>query len=189
MPVKALCSNQRSASEPRGTKEFWVEFFMRTNGAVAFCEQHSRSLPVSTSAPTREKYSKGVQKWLSMYSANWIPLRRNAEIAPEEVCVCVCLRGGGGCVSLELLFAPLSVAELIRLLPQQLPLCAAPRIHFCGNSMPLIKTVAIALVWEWLSQKIHSPPNYKGNFMSWKTESNYFNKHKAFSIEPQSRLI
>ena len=57
---------------------------------------------------------------------------------PEEVCVC----GGGFGVAV---FAPLSVAELIRLLPQQLPLCAAPRIHFGGNSMPLIKTVAIAL--------------------------------------------
>lgn len=57
----------------------------------------------------------------------------------------MCVLGGECGVGLELLFAPLSVEELIRLLPQQLQLCAAPRIHSCGNSMPLIKTVAIAL--------------------------------------------
>lgn len=160
-----------------------MEFFRRTNRAVAFVSStaglcrhltacfHTGSIARTTAREYKNDYP--CIQWIG------IPSCRNAEMAPEELCV-------GG---LKLLFAPLSVAELIRLLPQQLPLCPAPRIHFCANSMQLIKTVAIALEWEWLSQKIHSPPNYKGNFMSWKTESNYFNKHKAFSIEQQSWLI
>lgn len=99
----------------------------------------------------------------------------------------VCVRV---CVSVsELPFAFLRVAELIRLLPQQLPLRAATWIRFCENPMALIKTVAIVLPLERLSEKIHSPSHYRGNYTSWKTKRNYFNKRKAFSIEQQFRLI
>lgn len=156
---------------------------MRTNGAVAFCKAAQRapaSIRARFQSGARSKmYGEEGAKMIIHVFSEVNSIKSERRNCPPPTHTGLCVLG----VGLELQFAPLRVAELIRLLPQQLPLCAAPRIHFCGNSMPLIKTVAIALRREWSSQKMHSPPNYKGNFMSWKTESNYFNKRKAFSIE------
>lgn len=133
-PVKALCSNQRAAQEAGGTQESELEFVRRSDAAQAFCEQRRRFLSASE---LLKAGSTAKKKMIIHVFTGRIPLSWNAEIACVSLCVRVCVSGP------ELPFASLRVAELIRLLPQQLPLCAATWIHFCGNPMPLIKTVAI----------------------------------------------
>lgn len=112
-----------------------MEFFRRTNRAVAFVSSAAGLCRHLTACfhtgPTDRTTAQSLKMIIHVFSE-----LEFHHVGMLTLPLKSCVWGVWSCC-----LPPLSVAELIRLLPQQLLLCPAPRIHFCANSMRLIKTV------------------------------------------------